>query len=152
MRFQDIEKIQNRIHWGDGAFSDYTLLRFPPAGFRFLDIDQHNPQVKLRDAAYLRWVKAIGRGETDPRIVAFLRLERDRPASELFPDLHCHTEAGEELLSANSLITHTLRTLLGRGWLRYERGHWQVATPAREAAWRQRGDTEYMEPFGQGAC
>ena len=140
MRFQDIEKIQNRIHWGDGAFSDYTLLRFPPAGFRFLDIDQHNPQVKLRDAAYLRWVKAIGRGETDPRIVAFLRLERDRPASELFPDLHCHTETGEELLSANSLIAHTLRTLLARGWLRYERGHWQVAVPAREAAWRQRGE------------
>ena len=141
MRFQDIDKIQDRIHWGDGAFSDYTLLRFPSAGFRFLDIDQQDPQVKLKDAAYLRWVKAIARGETTPRIVAFLRLERDRPVSELFPDTAlCHTEAGEELLSANSLITHTLRTLLGRGWLRYERGHWQVATPAREAAWRQRGE------------
>jgi len=136
-----IEKTQNRIHWGDGTFSDYTLLRFPSAGFRFLDIDQHNPQVKLRDAAYLRWVKAIARGETAPRIVAFLRLERDRPASELFPDTAlCHTEAGEELLSANSLITYTLRGLLGRSWLRYERGHWQVTTPAREAVWRQRGE------------
>lgn len=140
MRFQDIEKIQSRIHWGDGTFSDYTLLRFPPAGFRFLDIDQQAPQVKLRDAAYLRWVKAIARGETTPRIVVFLRLERDRPVSELFPDLHCHTEAGEELLSANSLITHTLRTLLGRGWLRYERSGWQVTVPAKEAAWRQRGE------------
>jgi hypothetical protein len=140
MRFQDIEKTQNRIHWGDGTFSDYTLLIFPPAGLRFLDIDQQDPQVKLRDAAYLRWVKAIGRGETAPRIVAFLRLERDRPASGLLPDTAlCHTEAGEELLSANSLITHTLRTLLGQGWLRYERGHWQVMAPAREAAWRQRG-------------
>ena len=141
LTYQGIDKIQDRIHWGDGTFSDYTVLRFPSAGFRFLDIDQQDPQVKLKDAAYLRWVKAIGRGETDPRIVAFLRLERDRPVSELFPDTAlCHTEAGEELLSANSLITHTLRTLLGRGWLRYERGHWQVATPAREAAWRQRGE------------
>jgi hypothetical protein len=140
MRFQDIEKTQNRIHWGDGTFSDYTLLIFPPAGLRFLDIDQQDPQVKLRDAAYLRWVKAIGRGETAPRIVAFLRLERDRPASGLLPDTaFCQTETGEELLSANSLITHTLRTLLGQGWLRYERGHWQVMAPAREAAWRQRG-------------
>ena len=140
MRFQDIEKIQNRIHWGDSAFSDYTLLRFPSAGFRFVDIDQQNPQVKLKDAAYLRWVKAIARGETDPCIVAFLRLERDHPVSESFPGLHCYTEAGEELLSANSLITHTLRMLLSWGWLRYERGHWQAATPARETAWRQRGE------------
>ena len=140
MRFQDIEKNQDRIHWGDGTVSDYMLLRFPSADFRFLDIDQQNPQVKLRDAAYLRWVKAIGRGETAPRIVAFLRLEQDRPASELFPDLHCHTETGEELLSANSLITHTLRTLLGHGWLRYETGCWQVTAPVREAAWRQRSE------------
>jgi hypothetical protein len=140
MRFQDIEKTQNRIRWGDGTFSDYTLLRFPPAGFRFLDIDQQDSQVKLRDAAYLRWVKAIGRGETAPRIVAFLRLERDRPVSELFPDLHCHTEAGEELFSANSLITHTLRTLLGRGWLRYERDRWQATVPARENSWQQRAE------------
>ncbi len=140
MRFQYIEKIQDRIHWGDGTFSDHTLLRFSPAGFRFVDIDQQDPQVKLKDVAYLRWVKAIGRGETDPRIVAFLRLERDRPVSELFPDLHCHTKAGEELFSANSLITHTMRTLLGRGWLRYERGRWRVTVPAREAVWRQRGE------------
>jgi hypothetical protein len=140
MSLHGIEKTQNRIHWGDGTFSDYTLLRFPSADFRFLDIDQQDPQVKLRDAAYLRWVKAIARGETAPCIVAFLRLEQDRPVSKLFPDLHCHTEAGEELLSANSLITHTLRTLLGRGWLRYKRGCWQVAAPDREAAWRQRGE------------
>jgi hypothetical protein len=137
---QGIDRIQNRIHWGDGAFSDYTLLRFPSAGFRFLDIDQQDSRVKLRDAAYLRWVKAIARGETVPRIVAFLRLKRDRPASELFPDLHCHTEAGEELFSANSLITHTLRTLLSRSWLRYEKGHWQVIAPARETAWWQRSE------------
>jgi hypothetical protein len=118
LTYQGIDKLQDRIHWGDGTFSDYTILRFAPEDFRFLDIDQQDPQVKLRDAAYLRWVKAIGRGETDPCIVAFLRLERDRPVSELFPELHCHTETGEELFSSNSLITHTLRTLLGRGWIR----------------------------------
>ncbi len=140
MRFQDIEKNQDRIHWGDGTFSDYTLLRFPSAGFRFLDIDQRDPQVKLKDAAYLRWVKAIARGETAPRIVAFLRLEQDRPVSDLFAGLHCHTEAREELFSANSLITHTLRTLLSRSWLRYEKGRWQVTAPTKEAAWRQRGE------------
>jgi hypothetical protein len=140
LTYQSIDKLQDRIYWEDGTFSDYTLLRFPSAGFRFLDIDQQEPQVKLKDAAYLRWVKAIARGEAAPRIVAFLRLERDRPVSELFPDLHCHTESGEELLSANSLITHTLRTLLSRGWLRYERGRWQVTAPSREAAWRQRGE------------
>ena len=140
MRFQSIEKTQDRIHWGDGTFSDYTILKFPPTGFRFLDIDQQDPQVKLRDIAYLRWIKAIGRGEAEPRIVAWRRLERDQPASELFPDVHCHTAAGEELFSGNSLITHTLRTLLGRGWLRYEGGHWQVVAPASQATWQPRGE------------
>jgi hypothetical protein len=140
LTYQSIDKLQDRIHWGDGTFSDYTLLRFPSAGFRFLDIDQQDPQVKLKDAAYLRWVKAIARGETAPRIVAFLRLERDCAVSELFPGLHCHTESGEELFSANSLITHTLRTLLSRNWLRYERGRWQVTVPTRETDWRQRGE------------
>ena len=111
-------------------------MRFSPAGFRFLDIDQQEPQVKLKDAAYLRWVKALGRGETAPRIVAFLHLERDRPASELFPGLHGHTEAGEELLSTNSLITHTLRTLLARGWLRCDGGHWQQrSSPIANRLW-----------------
>ena len=147
VRFQSIEKTQDRIHWGDGTFSDCTILKLPPTGFRFLDIDQHNPQVKLRDAAYLRWVKAIGRGEMTPSIVAFLRLERDRAVSDLFPDTHCHTEAGEELFSANSLITHTLRTLLAppeaglaHGWLRCDGGGWRVATPTRETIWQQRGE------------
>ena len=139
-RFQSIEKTQDRIHWGDGTFSDCTILKLAPTGFRFLDIDQQNPQVKLRDAAYLRWVKAIGRGEVTPSIVAFLRLERDRAVSDLFPDTHCHAEAGEELFSANSLITHTLRTLLARGWLRYDGGGWRVATPTRETIWQQRGE------------
>jgi len=147
MRFQSIEKTQDRIHWGDGAFSDCTILKLAPTGFRFLDIDQQNPQVKLRDAAYLRWVKAIERGEVAPSIVAFLRLERDRAVSDLFPHTHCHTEAGEELFSANSLITHTLRTLLApcgtglaRGWLRYDGGGWTVVAPARETVWQQRGE------------
>ena len=140
MRFQCIEKTQDRIRWGDGAFSDCTILKLAPTDFRFLDIDQQNPQVKLRDAAYLRWVKAIGRGEVAPSVVAFLRLERDRAVSDLFPDTHCHTEAGEELFSANSLITHTLRTLLARGWLRHDGGGWTVVAPASEAVWQQRGE------------
>lgn len=140
LTYRGIDRLQDRIHWGDGTFSDYTLLRFPSTGFSLLDIDQQDPQVKLRDAAYLRWVKAVGRGEADPCILAFLRLEHDRPVSELFPDLHCRTEAGEELFSGNSLITHTLRTLLTHGWLRYERGRWQVTVPAKETAWRQRGE------------
>lgn len=150
MRFQSIEKIQDRIHWRDGTFSDYTILKFPPAGFRFLDIDQREPLVKLKDAAYPRWVKALGRGETDPRIVAFLRLARDRPVSELFPNLHCYTETGEGLFSANSLITHTLRTLLAHGWLRYEGGRWQVIVPKAEAAWRQRGEAVLALLEGEG--
>jgi len=151
MTFHSIEKIQDRIHWGDGTFSDFVVLKFSPRGFRFLDVDQHNPLVKLKDAAYLRWVKAVGRGENAPRIVAFRRLERDRPVSELFPDLPSNlARAGEELFSANSLITYTMRTLLAHGWLRYERGCWQVTVPETETGWQEQGETVLVLLEGQG--
>lgn len=141
MTFQSIEKTQDRIHWEDGTFSDFVTLKFPAGGFHFLDIDQRDPLVKLKDAACLRWVKAIARGETRPRIVAFLRLERDRPVSALLPELPGNlTRTGEELFSANSLITYTLRTLLAHGWLRYAGGHWQVTAPETEAGWQQQGE------------
>jgi hypothetical protein len=42
------------------------------------------------------------------------------------------------LFSANSFITDTLRTLLARGHLRYERGEWRPAVPSHEPAWRER--------------
>ncbi len=133
-----IEHTQTRLHWDDGAFSDVTCLHFPPDGFAFVAIDQRDRAVKLKEAAFLRYVKALARGEPDPYIVVFARLEQDRPASEVFPGLDLHTEAGESLFSANSFITDTLRTLLARGHLRYERGAWQSAVPPHETAWRER--------------
>jgi hypothetical protein len=43
-----------------------------------------------------------------------------------------------------------MRTLLAHGWLRYERGRWQVTVPAREAAWRQRGEAVLALLEGEG--
>jgi len=133
-----IEHTQTRLHWDDGTFSDVTCLHFPPDGFTFAAIDQRDRAIKLKEAAFLRYVKALARGEPDPHIVAFARLEQDRPALEVFPGLDPHTEASEELFSANSFITDTLRTLLARGYLRYERGEWQSVVPPHEPGWRER--------------
>lgn len=110
---------QHRRHWNDGTFSDVVSVRFPAEGFAFAEIDQRQRSVKLSEVAYLRSVKARARGVADPRVVVIARLERDRPASEIFPGLDLHTESGELLFSANSLITYTLRTLLARNWLRH---------------------------------
>jgi hypothetical protein len=133
-----LERTQTRLHGGDGTFSDVTSLRFPPDGFALVAVDQHDRSVKLKEATFLRCVKALARGEPDPHIVALARWEQDRPASSAFAGLDPHTEAGEELFSANSFVTDTLRTLLARGHLRYERGEWQPAVPAHEAARRER--------------
>jgi len=138
-RSGSIEKAQERIHWGDGTFSDVVVLKFPAAGLSFLDIDHQDPVVKLKDIAHVRYSKALERGQSHPCIVAFLRLERDRPVRAVFPDLACYTEMGEELLSANSLLTYVLRTLLKRDWLHRERQSWKVATPPAEEIWARRG-------------
>jgi len=135
---ESLERTQTRLHLDGGASSDVTCIRFPPDGFAFVAVDQHDRVIKLKEAAFLRYVKALARGEPNPHIVAFARLEQDRPASETFSGLDLHTEAGEELFSANSFITDTLRTLLERGHLRYERGAWQAAAPPHEPAWRER--------------
>jgi hypothetical protein len=138
--FSDITKTQARLRHGDGSFSDYVTLRLLSQGLHFHDIDQSDPLVKLKDIAHLRYVKARQRGESQAVVIALLRLERDQPAGKIFPGLSHITESGEELLSANSFITYTMRVLLGRGWLRFEKGTWRVATPKSERVWRQRAE------------
>jgi hypothetical protein len=133
---------QTRRHWSDetfgstAVFSDMSVLRFPPAGFVFTEIDQREQVVKLSEIAYLRSVKAQARGVVEPRIVTFARLEQDCAVSEAFSGLDACTETGERLYSANSLITYTLRMLLARGWLRYDGNEWQSAVPDGELVWR----------------
>lgn len=135
----DIDMTQGRLHHADGTFSDYIVVRFLSAGLHFSDIDQSDPQAKLKDIAHWRYFKVCEQGESRPAIIAFLRLERDQPVGAVFPDLSHITDSGEELLSANSFITYTMRALLSRGWLRYEKGTWRVATPQSESEWRRRG-------------
>jgi hypothetical protein len=136
-----IERTQTRLQWDDGTFSDAICLHFPSDGFALVALDQRDRVVKLKEAAFLRYVKALARGEPAAYVIAFARLEQDQPASEMFPGLDLHTEAGERLFSANSFITDTLRTLLARGYLRYEQGEWQPSVPPHEPAWQARAQT-----------
>ena len=133
-----IHKRNQRTHHTDGAFSDAVIFRFPARSLRLSDIDQRDSQIKLKDIAHLRYVKALERGESAPLIVAFNRLEQDQPAAAVFPGLSHTTAAGETILSANSFITYTMRVLFERGWLRYQDGGWQVAAPTGD--WQQRGE------------
>jgi hypothetical protein len=134
----DVHYTQTRHLWEDDRFSDVITLRFPAQGFSFAAIDQRERRTKLSEIAYLRSVKAQARGISNPHIVGLALLEQDRAAGEAFPNIKDHTETGEKLYSANSIIVYTLRTLLARGWLRYDGKHWSSAVPAGEAAWRDR--------------
>lgn len=129
-----IAKTQGRLHHPGGSFADYIILRFPADSLHFRDIDQSDPQVKLKDVAHLRYYEARERGESDPVIVAFLQLEQDQPVGQVFPGISAVTPSGETLLSANSFITHALRTLLSQGELRYQDGSWQVTAPQQASA------------------
>ncbi|MCP5097282.1 MAG: phosphodiester glycosidase family protein, partial [Chloroflexi bacterium] len=134
-----ISKTQTRHTHADGSFSDYVTFTFPPSALDFIDINQGNEQIKLQDIAHYRFFKAQERGETAPLIVTFGLLRPDHPVTQLFPDLSYMTEAGEQLLSANSFITYTMRTLFQRGWIRYQDGVWQTAVPTTETTWQQNG-------------
>lgn len=127
-----------RRSWDNGTFSDLAILRFPPDGFSFAELDQQDRAVKLAEVAYLYAVKAQARGVDEPCLVAFARLERDRPVSEAFPGVDPHTASGERLYSTNSLLTYTLRLLLARGWLRYDGAGWQATVPDDKPVWRDR--------------
>lgn len=133
-----MEKIQGRRTWADGGFTDFTVVRFPADRLAFRDIDQTDPQVKVNTLGQLRHVKARSFGRERPRILLWLRLSPDQPAARLFPGISHQTEQGETLLSSNSLITHTLRTLLARGWLSFEAGRWRADIPDGEDMWRAR--------------
>ncbi|MDH3675206.1 MAG: hypothetical protein OES12_06900, partial [Anaerolineae bacterium] len=134
-----IVKTGGRLNHSNGAFADYISLRIPPDGLRLRDIDQSDPQVKLKDIAHFRYFKALQRGERQPVIITLLLLAQDRPVAEVFPGLSYRTDHGETLLSANSFITYTMRTLFQQGWLIYDREAWQIDVPATEPDWSERG-------------
>lgn len=94
-------------------------------------------QVRLRDAARLRYYKARIRGEKAPTIVAWACLEVDRPVRRMFPTLNSTSETGEHFVSTNSYITYVLRMLIERGWLRYNTGEWYADIPAGYPEWEE---------------
>jgi hypothetical protein len=136
----ELQLDQKRHWWGDRRFSDVVTARMPPEGLRFAEIDQCPHTLKLGEVAYLRELKARVRGIKNPVIVAFARLEQDHALSRLAPELDPYTATGERLLSANSLLTVTLRTLLTRGWLQYDGEVWDTRIPQHQARWRGLAD------------
>lgn len=123
---------------GDGTFSDYVSFRFPAKALRLVEIAPGRQSARLRDVAHYRYVQARARGERQPVIVAFTVPAHDAPVGHRFPDLSYTTEEGERLLSANSFITYTMRTLFIRGWVGYDRDGWRLAVPSGRERWRQR--------------
>ncbi len=120
---------RGRKYHNKSSFSDYVTYRLPADALHFTDIDHANPNAKLWEISHLRYFVARRRGEPDPIILAFLRLEVDMPAARLFPDGPPVTEAGERLTSANSALTYIMRRLVDERWLQYADGNWWVTVP-----------------------
>lgn len=129
---------KKRVQYSNDTYADLVLARFPAQDLQFRDIVSADYQAQLSDVAHLRYVKARLRGENNPIIVAWACLENDQPARKIFPDINCVTESGEHLLSANSLLTYTLRILLSRNWLFWEANDWHLDIPESEQLWKER--------------
>ncbi len=131
---------RGRIFWHDDSYTDFACLRCGAERLTLRDFDQRDPAPKLHMLSHIRFLRAMYMKRQRPRIVAWLRLAEDQAAADLFPGISPTTDEGETLLSANSLVTYTLRQLVARGWLHRRAGTWQVAAPATEATWRARGE------------
>lgn len=131
---------RGRILWQDDTYTDFACLRCDADRLTLRDIDQRSPAPKLHMLSHIRFLRAMYMKRPRPRIVAWLRLSEDQAAADLFPDTSFVTDEGETLLSANSLVTYTLRQLVARGWLHRGAGGWHAAVPAHEATWRARGE------------
>lgn len=129
MRKQPISATRGRKHHSEQSFSDYVTYRLPAEALHFADIDHAIPHAKLWEISHFRYFIARKRGEPDPIILAFLRLEEDIPSARLFPNGVPMTEAGERLTSANSALTYIMRRLVSEGWLRYANGNWKIIAP-----------------------
>lgn len=138
INFAGLHKSQQTITHADGSFSEVITFILPASGLHFSDIQQSERAVCLKESAELRWLKAYKRGEPDALIAAFNRLSADLPLARSFPGLEAATAEGEVLLSTNSFLTYTLRSLFERGWLRLASGRWQSVVPAAQDIWQQR--------------
>ncbi|MFC1960586.1 phosphodiester glycosidase family protein [Chloroflexota bacterium] len=132
---------QQRSTYPDGNWADVSLIRCAAERLSFRDGIIAPPPVRLRDAALLRHFKARIRGEANPLNIAWACLETDQPVAQIFPILEQHSATDEHFVSANSLITYTLRTLLHRGELRWQNGNWTTQIPATESRWQQQANT-----------
>ena len=127
-----LQKNNTRHYHTDNSFSDILTVKIPARGLRFVNVDQSNSPQKLREIAHFCYFRAQKRGDKQPVIAAYARLEQDQPAGILYPDVDPYTEEGERLLSANSLMTYTLRGAFSQGRVRYANGQW-IATPDASA-------------------
>ncbi len=132
--------IRGRIFWHDDTYTDFACLRCGADRLTLRDFDQRDAAPKLHMLNHIRFLRAMYLKRPRPRIVAWLRLAEDQAAASLFPGISPVTDEGETLLSANSLVTYTLRQLVARGWLQRRTEGWQVAAPAAEGSWRARAE------------
>ncbi len=131
---------RGRILWEDETYTDFACLRCGAERLTLRDIDQRDPAPKLHMLSHIRFLRAMYMKRPRPRILAWLRLSDDKAAADLFSGISPITDEGETLLSANSLVTYTLRQIVARGWLHRRAGAWHPAVPAHEVTWRARAD------------
>ena len=136
-----MEYRRETVQHDDGAWSTAHYVRIAADALKFEDLHPSSSYLRQQDIARMRYAWAKARGEESPRILTWTAMQTDRRASELFPGLSTTSADGETLISANSFITYTLRTMLAKGWLRLheyigDTYEWQLDIPAADAGWR----------------
>ena len=142
----DIDYRRERVHFDDGAWSTVHRVDIPADQLKFEDLHPMSSYVRQQDIARMHYARALARGESSPHILTWTAMQTDRQASQLLPDVDRATDDGEQIISANSLITFVLRKLLTEGWLQLheyisDTYEWQVEIPHDQSTWRARAET-----------
>ncbi len=140
-----IDYLRDRIQLNDGAWSTIYRVDIPSDRLKFEDLHPMSSYIRQQDIARMQYARAQARSETNPHILTWTAMQTDRRASQIFPGVSLETDDGEQIISANSFITYTLRKLLAAGWLQLheylgDTYEWKVDIPDEHRDWRARAD------------
>lgn len=142
---------KERIDNADGTWSLAYQVEIPAHQLKFEDLHPMSSYIRQQDIARMHFARAMMSGEANPHIMTWTAMQTDRRAEHLFPGLDYALD-GENIISANSLVTCILRKLLSQGWLQLheyvgDTYEWKAEVPDDDESWQARAKamTSWLE-------
>ena len=142
---------KERVDNADGSWSLAYQVEIPAHQLKFEDLHPMSSYIRQQEIARMHFARAMMRGEANPHIMTWTAMQTDRRAEHLFPGLDYALD-GENIISANSLVTCILRKLLSQGWLQLheyvgDTYEWKAEVPDDDESWQARAKamTSWLE-------